>query len=218
MNSKFSYILKTGTLENAKKFYDENKDEIDLNYNKGLFIKCCCYEGKLDLVAWLILELNINTDLYGLFFLSCINSKFYVAQWLYEYSKHTTIIDFHKNDDELLSHICNSGNMDSFGWLWNFSLCENSRFTLNTGKNKPFINACKNEHIYLADLLFEYNKIHGDIINVRDNDDEIFRYCCDNKKLKTLKWMIKTFEFYSGVIINNELMWHKIRKIEDIIL
>lgn len=166
----------------------------------------------------------LNNNYLNYFYQSCFHNSLDISNWLYE-----NII---KNKKPLLStkdikNLIKNKKIDALKFiqrksiykfdkkeLFDFSCCYSQEisnwllslnlFQLNLEKENGLFNACMNQQIKIIEWLINLK------CNFKYDDNFIFKECCKNKKLTTIKYLTSIYKGYDYkmIIFNNFLSNH----------
>lgn len=119
-NREFFKKCMDGNGDEIYKFYNENKESIDLHLDEELIFRVLCANGLDEIVKWIystsIIEKNkINIYAYdcNAVFVSCINGRTETAKYLYSlYDKNIFINVLHRDNHKIFRTICINKHID----------------------------------------------------------------------------------------------------------
>jgi hypothetical protein len=217
----FSSVCIKNRLDIAKWLYDIIGDIITHNEISNIFIEVCIYD-RLDMIKWLYGLNRIDIDTLNIAFTdSCIHTYYTytnldVIKWLY--STNLILIDY-------MSIIKKVRGLNIIQWLYNLdqtmftSKLKEELFIINYQKNKIdimkwlielggfdlsihrediFINICKSGKLDDVKWFYLYMAELGDPINIRSNDDSVFKQLWKNYKFykEIISWLCSMCDSY----------------------
>lgn len=188
---------------------DFTKEEtIYIENNIQKVFEYACNNGYYDIVRYLheevaglaehIPRIVINEDNHVLFEKACRADRRKLAEYLYLISTESenTVIDIRANDCELFRDLCyDYGHKNIVDMLYKLSIedeqdGENARIDIHISDDEPFLNACSEGHIDIAEWLYNTSKIDDNIeIDIHMNDDEPFKSACEGDHINVAKWL-----------------------------
>ena len=212
-NSAFYNSCCNGHFEVAKWIYSLQPNIFKTAKNLHQIITRCCSKGHLKIARWLfkklhrVKQLNINNEINDAFIVSCSNGQLKSAQWLYNiynFSNKSGIdcskFNIQADDYEAFEESCSRGHLDIARWLYSLSPPSDTCF-INT-----FKKSCNQNQTHIAKWLYNLNQTK---INIRQNNDDLFRNCCDYNCKQTAQWLTTLCSDYK-LTINKKNFTYKI--------
>jgi len=167
-------LIKQDTLDNIKKYYNENQNELKVH---DVVLLACIY-NKLDVAKWFSERITLtHTD--DAFKNTCITGRLDIAKWLLD--KYPNI-DIAKDNGKCFILLCsNSNNTEFCEWL-----LELNPDLINYITENNFYNMCRNSSI---DILQLYLDKRPEIINFISTHN--FNAACRGGSLETAKWILQ---------------------------
>jgi hypothetical protein len=135
---------------------------------------------------------NIRDNDDYIFRKAAMGGNIETLKWILSLDKN---IDVHALSEDAFVAGCRLGHIDMVKWLYNYGFEINSPINLNGGQYfTPFTTACIFNHMNIAKWLLS---IH--IINIRENDDYIFKKICERKYSTMIDWFCELCSDYSYV-------------------
>ena len=233
----FYYFCRYGYLDLAKAYYTINKYDISANNNEAICLACqeghldmvkwlyqvgaditypnnwclgiCITKEYLDILKWIesLSIIDINTNDYYYFKLSCSLGKLKAAQWFYSFASSNIhdhfgyvfiyscaennidiaqwlysldTIDIHAENDRLFKYICQVGILDIAKWLYSLGSID-----IHSDDDISFRLACMMNNIDLVKWLYSLGNI-----NIRANKNEAFVRACDYQDVELAIWLL----------------------------
>ena len=176
----------------CKILYSKTNDANRKKYIIRSLNSCSIYD--LYVYKWLYskyVELDLEDCLYELFMNLIACNKLIILQWLVETSKYEITIDecdLHMDEPWLYKDTINSTVLQ---WLHdNTDICKGIIFKYAFANNS--LKLCK--QIYTE---------HKSLVDIRHNNDEMFKYCCKYNYVALCKWIISLYpDIYKIISLN----------------
>lgn len=165
----------------------------------------------------------LNNNYIKYFYQSCLHNSLDISRWLFEDNNNrkqliseNNIINLIKNKkldslkfiEEKKIYIFNNKNLFDISCCYSFDISQwllsLNLFQLDLEKENGLFNACINQQIKVIEWLINLK------CNFRYDQHFIFKQCCKNKKLTTIKYLTSIYKGYDYkmIIFNNFLSNH----------
>lgn len=208
---KIIELCKSGNLNDAQKFYNENKDNINLYAKNVSVFGWPCYRGHIDILKWLYdIDRNIinKVDKLRAFTGACVNGHIEIAKWLYEiYDKN---IDIHYNDNLIFTYCCRNNHPQLIQWLNEIKTQDLS--PKNRKLYELFCYIAKNGYLEVFQLLTTITDLKLYTLNYTNMFNSILPL---NKNMLVYSYMNKHNIFYDYLCAKYNISENIIQKIKE---
>lgn len=194
LHTAFVWSCRKGILENAKWLYSlgiETNTPININYKQDKAFRWACRHCHLELIEWLYnlsLELGHPIDIH--------------TKDNYAFKTIFTTFDYESNGMK---------NLNMAKWLYDqaIKLGTSSYIVIDYD---IFYNSCNSGNIVCIQWLYNMSIKYRSPINIRENNDDIFKFCCArvsnySKYLDIVKWLCTICDNYSITISNGNIQY-----------
>ncbi len=170
---KFQQSIKAGKLSDVIDMYNSlnlNSEPVNtyiLNY--------ACEVNKLNIIKWILNNVKFDSNTLSNVFLNTIPyGHIHISQWLHE--NYGSQINIHIYNNLAFKLATYHKRQDYINWLYN-----------NEDIQTLFLDTCKSGNLQMVTQI--YNTRKSDL-NIRENDDWIFRITCYNNQLHIAEWLL----------------------------
>lgn len=168
---------------------------IDVHANDERIFNTVCAYGYVDIVEWLLrygettntpIDIHANSD--DAFISACVNGYDRIYDMLLaECHKRSDRFDIHKDDEYIFRQSCANGRLNIVKKLLEYD----NTIDIHAMDNFAFRYSCLEEHIETVKFLIDKG------IDIRENNDEIFKECCRQNKIKIARWLVSMYPGYT---------------------
>lgn len=194
----FEYACKNCYLDLAKYIHYLDKPinrNLSSKYLSNLF-EYCIDNNQLEISKWLYSlnnEIDTNSHQNLSFSKSCQNGNLETVKWIYQVLNDKIRLD--PSPEILFQAICRQGHLEIVKFLF-------SKFNIDIhhDNEQAFHNACRNDNIEIAKWLYEISLNEGKPIDIRANNDDVFKRCTVLNHQEICMWLATLCDSYHIII------------------